>query len=150
NPADRNIISGNHTYGIEFAANGEIRNNYIGTTPDGLSARGNGSLGIRVGTNGLTIADNVISGNGGSGMWAELPASNVTIRNNRVGVGADGNTLLGNGGAGLSVDGANAQANYLIENNIIAANSGSGFSATAGGWNVTNVTIQNNRIGITQ
>src|SRR5207237_4555507 len=79
-----------------------IAANYIGTDISGSTAVPNG-VGIRcdqgcVATVGAADAGNVISGNTGAGSEDE---GHVAYYNNRIGVGADGVTPLGNGGAGV-------------------------------------------------
>src|SRR4029077_3967390 len=80
--ADRNIISGNSSYGVDVTGSGTMGNlvegNYIGTNAAGDSALGNTIYGLLIngGASGNTIggatsvpgtgAGNVISGNKGS------------------------------------------------------------------------------------
>ena len=89
-PGAGNVISGNNGVGINLgfsnlvttgaivrsAAGAVIRGNFIGVSPDGMTARGNGNNGIGVSPDHVTIGGpnagdrNIISGNGGSGISA--------------------------------------------------------------------------------
>ena len=100
----RNIISGNIGSGISIVGGGghTIQGNYIGTTADGMAARGN-LTGIRIqdasGTliGGETLKDrNIISGNGSGVIVIGLESDGNRIIGNYIGVGADGRTDLGN------------------------------------------------------
>ena len=71
------------------------------------------------------------------------------VGNNRVGLGADGNTVVPNGSGGIILDGAEQETNYSIGNNFIAGNGGAGISTTAGSFRVHNISIFKNRIGLT-
>ncbi len=92
--ADRNVISGNAGYGIEFyssASGSTVVGNYIGTTASGAAALGNTAAGvfIRNSSNNNMIGGtaagqgNLIAHNGGDGIWVDATA-------------AGGNALLGN------------------------------------------------------
>ena len=43
NPADRNVIANNHSTGVSIGSSpstgNTVRNNYIGTAPDGIAVR---------------------------------------------------------------------------------------------------------------
>ncbi|MEZ5729479.1 MAG: hypothetical protein R3E48_16705 [Burkholderiaceae bacterium] len=112
----RNYVSGNQN-GILVQGTGTTNNviqaNYVGTTPDGLSALANTFDGIRIdsgatsNTIGGSVAGmgNVVSGNGQEGIEIGGEASdNNVIRGNRIGVSAGG-TALGNVGDGIFVTG---------------------------------------------
>jgi hypothetical protein len=89
----RNVISGNEANGIQIlSGNGnQMLNNYIGTDALGTTAIGNGSMGIR-----LFTAGNAIGSPLGSGR----------------------NLISGNGGAGVSLEGAGATGN-AVQNNYV-------------------------------
>jgi CSLREA domain-containing protein len=98
--AHRNVISNNY-YGImNLASNNNVLNNFIGTTPEGINARGNTLAGIYLSGNNNLIggtdpsARNLISGNG-DGILISLGRSN-TIFGNYIGVAIDGITALPN------------------------------------------------------
>lgn len=99
--AATNIISGNLSHGLAPVAadNLTIRNNYIGVGYDGITSIPNGTAGI--GGAGITlgqvtnaaIEDNIISNNGGDGLYF----------NECHGVIIQGNTIQGNLTSGISV-----------------------------------------------
>ncbi len=153
--ADRNVISGNNSEGIEITGGAAIGNqifgNLIGTDLLGTTNRANSvngillttAVGTIIGTNTGDIR-NVISGNGSHGINLSSAAGTV-IRGNYIGTDATGTLARGN-----STDGINASS---ATNSIIG---GSG----AGEWNLisdntegieiagsTNVVILGNRIG---
>src|SRR5262249_17439355 len=97
---------------------------YIGTDPTGRVAAPNGLRGISVTIDpkysaGLNIFDNVISGNGRSGIF--MPGGyDLHISSNRIGVAAGSEALpLGNGASGIYLGSSN---NVLVDNNVIAFN----------------------------
>ncbi len=138
---DHNLISGNGADGIIVgAADAIIVDNYIGTTVTGNAALANGQEGIELtnGTNtviGTTGHGNVISGNSSAGIngWSGTNTG-VKIQGNKIGVGADGTTAVGNGAGntegGITLRGTNTS--WLIggtaagEGNTIANNTGDG------------------------
>ena len=117
--ADRNLISGNLGYGIEFyssASNAVIQGNYIGTTVTGTAALANGVSGIYLHDSAASnliggtaaIEGNLIAHNGGDGIWV---ATNVGTGNRFL-----GNTIYSN--TGLAID--------LGTNGVTANDSGDG------------------------
>ncbi|XZE33950.1 cadherin domain-containing protein [Pirellulaceae bacterium SH501] len=115
--SERNIISGNSN-GIVITGAGTsgtmVYGNYIGTDSTGLLARGNiwdgirieaGATGNLVGGSG-TARRNVIAGNVGDGIQIDGGATDGnTLQNNWIGLGANGTTVLGNGGVGIFISG---------------------------------------------
>src|SRR5688500_169139 len=107
------------TTGIEVVAGGAtIVGNYIGVDASGLFADGNGHSGISVDEDvdgvvigGPAIADrNVISANGGGGIYFHGTAGAATsdnniVQGNIIGLDAAGLNDLGNGQNGISIDG---------------------------------------------
>ncbi|NBC17999.1 MAG: T9SS type A sorting domain-containing protein, partial [Bacteroidetes bacterium] len=90
-----------------------IEGNYIGTTTTGNGALPNGGPGIEVFTQ-ATIGGfkedeaceqpcNVISGNGGPGIFVRREATGTVIQGNMIGIGEDGLTHVGNGESGILV-----------------------------------------------
>ncbi|MFI5380620.1 MAG: beta strand repeat-containing protein, partial [Tepidisphaerales bacterium] len=153
--AERNIISGNSSDGVEFAnassadsfADSLVKGNYIGVDVSGAIALGNSGNDVEVtgnpnASNGqLNFVGNTISGSGGDGIRLNDGANNVFIRGNYIGVdstgaitlGANGNPL-GNYGNGISILGS--ASNNTIggttadDRNIISGNRGDGVSTT--------------------
>ena len=113
-----NLISGNSGIGLTMSGTtslgGQIvvQGNYVGTTASGVSDLGNGTWGVRIGTENVTIggstpsARNVIGGNNTDGLALEdAEVTNVAVTGNYVGVGADGTTPVANTGSGIRVRG---------------------------------------------
>ncbi|HET7433833.1 MAG TPA: right-handed parallel beta-helix repeat-containing protein [Thermoanaerobaculia bacterium] len=100
-------INGFPFNGIRFTQTGygaltQFTHNYIGTDATGLHAIPNGLRGIALDGkgSGTLISDNVLSGNRRSGLFVTT-GQNITVRNNLIGLGADGTTPLGNGASGV-------------------------------------------------
>ena len=129
----------------------EIQGNYIGTTSSGNTAAANLQRGMYLsgGSNhvvgGSAAAQgNVVSGNGTRGITI-AGGTGHSVQGNRIGVGADGSTLLANGGFGLllqagasssTIGGTAAGAANLIRGNtrgiqIDVGSSGVNISANA-------------------
>jgi uncharacterized repeat protein (TIGR01451 family) len=135
-PAERNVISGNHGYGIEFAGNttpiagGLIEGNLVGTDASGTVKEGNFSGGIRIkDATSVTIggagnAGNVVSGNLGNGIESFGNSSGLLIQGNAIGADHAGTLNLGNTGDGVHlfssqnmVGGPNAGDGNIIAHN---------------------------------
>jgi hypothetical protein len=142
--ASRNVLSAGAPGGNPVASwilatsghcNGSLfRNNSIGVARDGLAPL-NHSAGwaVNIGSSGLltiggtSLSDgNVIAGAAYGGIAAV--AGTWEIRNNRIGVGADNTTPLGNPGDGIVVRGSSG----LVVGNQIAHNAGDGVSVVSG------------------
>ncbi len=126
----RNIISGNTLDGVlvtNTADNTQIIGNSIGTNLEGTQAVPNAGDGIEVNnaTNTSITGTNLISGNGGNGIFLTGNASNTTVEGNFIGVDAGGTTGLPNTASGVSID---TSANNTITTNTIAFNSGDGVT----------------------
>lgn len=168
-----NVISGNDLYGT-FLSNtigASVQNNLIGVAADGVQPLGNAvglvtlvtrgpqTLGttdskVLVSTSpGTVIEDNVISSNG-SGIIL-VNAIDALVRNNLIGVAADGVHPAGNTDSGVVVT---QSPNTRIEENVISSNgehgisiggifilgAGSGSETFFGG---TGTTVSGNKIG---
>lgn len=152
--SEGNVISGNTGYGIRLQSVDDvvIAGNYIGTTPDGTSARANSLGGIllagsatdnRIGTDADGTSDtferNVISGNGGAGITISASATGTKIAGNSIGTQADGVTSLGNAGAGVLISGSGGDntigGTSTAARNVIAFNAGDGVTISAGTGN---------------
>ncbi|MDT7807412.1 MAG: hypothetical protein QOJ70_1225 [Acidobacteriota bacterium] len=166
NPAQRNIISGNDTFGIEITGSGatgnQVKGNYIGTNAAGTADLGNGSNGIHIFAapnnivGGATVADrNVISGNDGSGVFiGNNTATGNIVRGNFIGTDASGASALGNTGNGVVINAASANnigGTTAVEGNRIAFNGVGGVVVEASATNnaiLGNATFQNGGLGI--
>ncbi len=142
-----NVIAGHGTDQIFIVAGSsgtKIRGNYIGTDVTGNNGLGSQGPGIVALGSGAYIGDfgpgdgNVISGNGAGGIRVGGGTLGTQIRRNKIGVGADDVTLLGNGpggpaaGTGVFIQGSQSD----VTQNHIAGNWGDGIrvntaSATA-------------------
>lgn len=115
NPSDRNIVSGNNSYGILLSSNATsntILGNLIGLDGAGAADMGNGADGIRLTTgaswnvigSSAPAGRNFISGNNGNGILVMTTATlSNTIAGNSIGTAADGTTLVGNSASGVSL-----------------------------------------------
>ena len=134
NTLARNVISGNSQYGLWMSDTNTTGNvilgNYIGTDASGSLAVPNALGGIGIFYNGVghiiggTNADgrNVISGNGGAGIWIDgTGVSNNILRGNFIGLNAAGTAGVSNAyGTGVTVAGG-ASGNAIL-NNVISSN----------------------------
>ncbi|HET9476132.1 MAG TPA: hypothetical protein VFP63_01450 [Dehalococcoidia bacterium] len=152
---ERNLISGNAEAGIELrtatADNTVVHGNYIGTDKTGASAIGNCKYGVYINASenqqiggGNAGEGNLISGNAPSysgavgGIFISAPAAKTnTIRGNRIGTDATGQSAIGNGGSGIYISSA---PNNTIggtstgDRNVISGNDTRGVAiVTAGG-----------------
>jgi hypothetical protein len=140
-----NLISGNTNNGLYIdASNTVIQGNYIGTNASGTGAIANGApssatggvyinsgSGIMIGGT-TALARNLLSGNGGAGIWVQASTS-ATIQGNYIGVDSTGDVALGNtrwgivlqaSAAGIQIGGTAAGAGNVV----------SGNSASSGGF----------------
>jgi hypothetical protein len=149
-----NIISANIGFGIVLnAANTNfISGNYIGTSPDGGSARNNnvGIYLLEASSNNVIGGDspgmgNVISGNT-HGIY--LIADSNTIRGNIIGLAADGITPLPNQ-IGITVVGSNNTIGGTLpaHRNIISGNLDRGLELSGAGVDSENNVLSGNYIG---
>ena len=144
-PGARNVIGGNGGNGVHLAAgatNSIVYGNYVGIGPDGTQPIPNTLTGVQVAgaaatTIGGTVAGagNVISANGGRGIWV-FPGANATvIQGNVIGLNAPGNVDRGNGSDGITVNGAqDVVIGGPIEaaRNVISGNSSAGVRLSGG------------------
>jgi hypothetical protein len=165
---ERNVISGNATYGIgihDSTTTGNfIRGNYIGTNQSGTTAQANAIAGVVIysGAHGNTVggtaagAGNVISGNINHGVFiGDAGSNNNLVQGNKIGLNAAGSAAIPNG-TGIEIT-AGAQANTIGgtttgARNIVSGNTFDGISIndlndiTAVG--TRNNLIQGNFIGV--
>lgn len=119
-PLRRNVFSGNNGRGIVIRDSSSQLNrvlgNFIGTDTSGLVAIGNAMAGVQISSSATnTIGSsgsgrNVISGQSSatSGFGVEITgadASGNIVRNNLIGLGADGTTRVPNAAGGVSISG---------------------------------------------
>ncbi len=152
-----NVISGNAGHGIAVLSNQshEIKGNRIGTNLAGTGAVGNALAGIyssMAGGSGagtlyvggpLTGEYNVISGNTTQGIYVTGDA-NQNITANRIGLVANGGSILANTLQGIWITGtvgANQAQNVLLDNTV-SGNQGGGIRIDKG-----SNTLQLNRVG---
>jgi len=161
---ERNIISGSNSHNI-YILNARmeypirIQGNYIGTDPTGTLPIPNGSgvvgsgieiinsYGVIVG--GSTPGEgNLISGNSGAGVNIDSCAQ-ITIKGNQMSTNASGSASIPNGSHYTSLADVYADNSQLItvEDNVLLE--GLVFSTNGDGFGVSESTVFNNKIGIT-
>ena len=112
-PGARNYIAGQSVHNILFtsadAKNNFVAGNYIGTNVAGTAGVGGAGMGVWVSggtgnTIGSTVAGfgNLISGNGGHGLFLDSGSSTNRVVGNTIGLNAAGNAAVGNGSNGIS------------------------------------------------
>lgn len=129
-PAAANVISGSQSYGVFFyqSSNVRIRGNYVGTNAAGTAELHHSNHGLWLDSITATwVSDNVISGNGQSGILLFTLSSDVHIERNIIGSSAAGTAPLPNGFGGIWVtDNPNAApfaiSNVDIVENLVAHN----------------------------
>ncbi|MBX3400671.1 MAG: right-handed parallel beta-helix repeat-containing protein [Gemmataceae bacterium] len=153
--AGRNVIAANNV-GVGFTdagtKNNQLIGNYIGTDKTGNAKVAN-NLAIVMGPGtsnniiGQAGAGNVISGTNGDAVRVAGSINNK-FQGNIIGLGADGSTLLANGGYGLgffsSATGNLIGGSGAGEGNVISGNGLSGIDISDGS---TGIVIQGNLIG---
>lgn len=155
----RNLVSGHFVYGMRIRdeLNGSIINNYVGTNLQGTASSvslGNSIQGIYFDgeTTGVTVRNNLVSGNNGSGICVGdafvLPgAENNTFIANLIGTDVTGIQPLGNTYDGIIVNTPNNTIGEVgVENlNVISNNGNNGITLTG---DASNTLVQNNHIGV--
>jgi len=128
-----------------------IQNNWIGVDADG-NAAGNIGTGIKItenATGNLIGPNNVISANSGRGIFVGLSgADDNTISGNRIGVGPDGLSPMGNASEGIlvnAVDNTTIGGTSPSERNVIGDNERGGITVTGG---AASTTITGNYVGV--
>jgi parallel beta-helix repeat protein len=146
--ADRNLISGNANYGVVIfsgSTGNTVDFNLIGVNSAGTAALPNGLGGVFLHNAGAsnfigsagTSAMQIISGNGGQGILIRNTPGTIVGDSNRIGVGADGISPIGNSREGILLDGA---TNSTIFPLVVENNHGAGIAvigATAAGNLIT-------------
>jgi len=154
--ADRNIISGNQSWGITARAGSVIQGNYIGTNKDGDAAIKNNSGGITVSYASITIGGdeagegNLISGHAGKpGInFNGTGVANVVVQGNVIGLNAAQDAALGNreGMVIRNVTSITIGGTSAGEANVISGNTEEAFEIKG---TSTGLTIAGNYIGTT-
>jgi hypothetical protein len=134
-----------------YSTNVRVHDSFIGTDPRGSLARPNGERGIGVSSqvysDGIVIANNVVSGNTLSGIFAL--SGTVNVSQNRVGLKAHSDEPLPNGASGIFI-GPFSQGS-TIANNTVAFNAQMGIAVANGAGDVDlpgNATWSNGTLGI--
>jgi titin len=139
-PGAGNLISGNSLYGVlSNALHTVIQGNFIGTDVTGTHALGNGSHGVFFETTFLSLiggteagAGNLISGNGGSGVFITSSGSGDFVQGNRIGTDVTGSQPLGNASDGVHVDNVNDPNGSTIGGEAVGAGNTIAFNANDG------------------
>ena len=159
-----NVISGNTEAGVFLFGAGTtgnvVKGNRIGTDFSGNSAVGNAHEGIYVEgaaanqIGGPALGEgNIISGNGTWGMFVFLATNNI-VQGNYLGVGADGNSALGNGNSYAGFHNLEI-TNFCYQNIIGGQNFGEGnriaYAPSRSGINYAGIRVRefasNNLLG---
>ncbi len=124
-----NVISGNDANGIwidsDLGAANSVTNNFIGTDWSGAFSIANGLNGVLVTTgDGNSFANNLISGNGNTGLWILNSVGN-TIASNWIGTNALGSNLIGNASTGVRL--SDSASGNRLSGNVISNNGGYGI-----------------------
>jgi hypothetical protein len=135
-----------------------VEGNFIGTNAAGTADRGNGIIGVSIGTPDNTVGGteparrNLISGNDGDGIV--LAGANNTVQGNLIGTRADGSGDLGNDGDGVHISILGNTVGGLESGaaNTISRNGGSGvllgISTATGNSVLSNSIFANGGLGI--
>lgn len=106
----RNVISSNPTgiFALGTTSNLFIRDNYLNTTSSGnasLAGSSQDTIVVNGSSSNVEITDNVLgpASQDRIEFWGSASASNVTIQGNRIGVGADGSTVLSGALVGVRI-----------------------------------------------
>ncbi|HEV8118510.1 MAG TPA: CSLREA domain-containing protein, partial [Thermoanaerobaculia bacterium] len=152
--AARNLISGNSLVGIQVigpgASGNTFQGNYVGTTANGSAALPNAFAGFNLFANNTVVggaaagAGNVISGNGGGGLFTSqfcAPScfgSGTVVTSNRIGTNPAGTAAVGNTTGVLTS--SPGSPNTTIANNLISGNPNGGIQIDESLTTVTNIT----------
>lgn len=141
--AQRNVIDDSTLYGVEItgtlASVDTVRNNYIGLTPDGMSAAGNGT-GVYINNYFNIVQDNYIASSTTDGLRIDgASGQGNSVLGNFIGLPATGINAVGNGGSGVRL--SNGASSNLIgidllgymSSNTIAGNGINGVGGVANG-----------------
>jgi len=133
---DRNVISGNDTFGIDIQAGSSgnvIAGNLIGLAPDGEAGAGNADGGIRIAGSQNTVggtspgARNYVSGNGGE-QGIRISGGGNVIKGNTIGLAATSDTSVPN------YEGIHIEPIDPGDPPNVIGDTGSGGNVIAGNW----------------
>lgn len=156
-----NLVSGNRSIGIYisgFSGNYEatgnvVRANYVGVDASGARALPNAEAGVRIhcpyNQVGDALAGNLLSGNGGYGLYLYDQAHHTTVLGNLVGTDLSGSFAVSNAAVGVRMEGAHHSivgTEASGAGNVISGNGTSGLYLF--GTNTYGVSIAGNRIGV--
>jgi CSLREA domain-containing protein len=142
-------ITGSPGIGLDIqSADTTIEDNLIGLDPSGTAGPGNVENGLHLNNAANSIVRrNASALNGGDGIRVQQASISVALTDNRVGTSADGVTVLGNSGQGITVAfGATAHIGAPGAGNIIVGSGGDGIHV---GFDGARAVIQANTIGET-
>ena len=121
----------------EGSTSGTISNNYLGVEPDGITPAGNGNAGLLLwnGASNLSVAANVVSGNGFNGLHSGIDvdgANNNIFVANFLGTDAAGDAAIPNADHGIALFGGSSEndiggSGQGGSGNIISGNNGYGI-----------------------
>lgn len=146
NSSVQGLAIGNFPWaGIRTQADGlTVTCNHLGISANGAADFGNGTAGVYISADNITIDNNVISGNDGDGIDINgssiNPNTNIDITSNTIGVNMLGTAAIRNDGSGID---CNYGDDVQIEANTVSENSNHGIEAE----NCTDMFIFNNNIG---
>ena len=140
-------IGGFPENGIDFVTLGgllTLRRAYLGVDATGMVRLGNGYRGVQATGGDMNVADCILSGNGRSGAWF-WTNEQVTVLRNKVGVGADGVTAIGNGASGLFFHYPSPRYRAATARDNVIANNSTGIAlSTIAVGNFAENVIRNN------
>ncbi|HZD19006.1 MAG TPA: CSLREA domain-containing protein, partial [Actinomycetota bacterium] len=165
NTVQDSVISGNGGSGIRIAGGSSghaVSGNLIGTSGGGNAAIGNDAFGVEI-EGAVSATDlgpgNVISGNASHGVSmlgvGSLRPTDIRVKGNRIGVGLDGATDVGNGkdgvrvqdgGAGIVIGGSTPAERNVISGNGESLDGISGYGIQMSGF-LAAYTVTGNYIG---
>ncbi len=141
--------SGGYGLIVEAGSNQHvIAGNWFGVSGDGNTAAGNERGGISVRGSDVHVDGNVISANGSYGVLASA-GTGLLVRGNYIGVGADGETALGNGSGVFVLDFATNGTfggDTAGDGNVISGNFGA--QVAIGNSTASGHVVRGNRIGV--
>jgi CSLREA domain-containing protein len=154
---ERNVISGNNTYGVSITGSSStgnvVKGNYIGTNATGAADLGNTQSGVLIQSanntvGGTTVGErNIISGNNAGVSISGSSGTGNVVKGNYIGTDATGTATLGNAGVGVSISssGNTVGGNTAGERNVISGNNTGGVSIS--GSSGTGNIVKGNYIG---